>query len=123
MSKALWQSTVSLVGPDAGDMIDAGVLILFGEPVPEALAEVSVVHSGFTAPTRPIAGGDQFEFAGQVYTVDEVGERAVANLTELGHIVLYANQPEQELLPGAVKVSGPDFTAPAVGSQVSFLGS
>ena len=38
MSK-LWTAQVSQIGADAGEMIEAGVLILFGDPVPEALTE------------------------------------------------------------------------------------
>ena len=36
----LWSADITAIGPDASDMIDGGVVILFGEPVPEALAEV-----------------------------------------------------------------------------------
>ena len=35
----LWQSPVTRIGDDAAEMIEAGVLILFGEPVPDALAD------------------------------------------------------------------------------------
>ena len=117
----LWSADVTAIGPDAGDMIDGGVVILFGEPVPEALAEVSVVNRTTTPLARDITAGDLFRIAGQDYTVDAIGERACANLTELGHVVIYVNQPEQELLPGAVLASGPELTIPAVGSTVEFL--
>lgn len=121
MTNALWAAEVSRVGVDAGEMLEAGVLILFGEPVPDALADVSVVHVGANPPSRPLEPGDQFHFAGNTYSVDEVGGRANDNLTELGHVVLYVDQPDQELLPGAVKVSGPPLGAPEVGSAVKFV--
>ena len=44
-----------------------------------------------------------------------------SNLTELGHVVIYVNQPEQELLPGAVLATGPQLVPPAVGGTVEFL--
>lgn len=122
MSAVIWQSSVSRVGGDAGEMIAAGVLILFGEPVPDALADVSVVHSGASGLTRGLQTGDEFRFAELTYSVDEVGFRAAENLTELGHLVIYINQPDQELLPGAVKASGPELVIPAVGSELSFRG-
>ena len=53
----LWSADITAIGPDASDMIDGGVVILFGEPVPEALAEVSIVHRTTTAPTRCICCG------------------------------------------------------------------
>ncbi len=119
----LWKADVTKVGPDAAEMLEAGVIILFGEPVPEALADVSVVHTNATELTRPIAAGDQLHLAGSTWTIDAVGGRACENLTELGHIVVYINQPEQELLPGAVLASGPDPTAPAQGSAIEFTGA
>lgn len=121
MSNPLWSAQVSQVGGDADELIEAGVLILFGDPVPEALADVSVVHTGATALARVPRAGDRFLFAGQTYAVDEVGSRVGDNLTELGHVVLYANQPEQELLPGAVKVTGPAPGTPDTGSAISFV--
>ena len=116
----LWNAKVTLIGGDAGEMIEAGVLILFGEPVPEALADVSVVHAGASALTRAPAAGDKFDVGEQSYSIDEIGERAADNLTELGHVVIYVNQADQELLPGAVKVTGPALVAPAVGSELRF---
>lgn len=118
---SLWSSKVTLIGGDAGEMIEAGVLILFGEPVPDALADVSVVHANATALARPLVTGDHLVVAGQSYTVDEVGRRACENLTELGHVVVYVNQPEQELLPGAIKATGPEVQTPEVGSIISFI--
>lgn len=121
MSTKLWQTTVSQVGPEAGAMIEAGVLILFGDPVPQALADISVVHTGASALNRPLQSNDRFEFAGRLYTLDEVGAHANTNLTDLGHVVLYVNQPEQKLLPGAIKVSGPELSVPVAGEIVSFI--
>lgn len=119
----LWKADVTQIGPDAAEMLEAGVLILFGEPVPDALAEVSVVHANATPLVRPIAAGDTLLVSGVTYTLDAVGERANANLTELGHIVIYVNQPEQELLPGAILATGPELSAPVPGSVVEFTGA
>lgn len=118
----IWSTTVSRIGPDAGDMIEAGLYILFGEPVPDALADVSVVHSDATEIARSVQAGDTFVIGDLRYVVDEIGDRANANLAELGHIVLYINQPDQDLLPGAVKATGPDAAAPAVGSTITIEG-
>ena len=38
--------------------------------------------------------------------ITSVGDLAAKNLDELGHVVLYVNQPEQKLLPGAVNAVG-----------------
>jgi PTS system glucitol/sorbitol-specific IIA component len=44
--------------------------------------------------------------AGTELRIDAVGELATRNLDDLGHIVLYINQPNQKLLPGAVLATG-----------------
>ncbi|MFV0452580.1 MAG: PTS glucitol/sorbitol transporter subunit IIA [Propioniciclava sp.] len=123
MPNTLWQSTVTSVGGESGEMLDGGVLILFGEPVPPALADMSVVHKGATELARTVQAGDTFTMSGNTYTVDEIGERACGNLTELGHVVIYANMPHQNLLPGAIKASGPGWVAPEVGSTIAFAGA
>ncbi|MGJ3509443.1 PTS glucitol/sorbitol transporter subunit IIA [Enemella sp. A6] len=118
----IWSTTVTRVGNEAGDMIDAGLYILFGEPVPDALADVSVVHSDASEIAREVKAGDTFVIGDLRYVVDEIGDRANTNLADLGHIVLYINQPDQDLLPGAVKASGPDPVAPAVGATITIEG-
>lgn len=120
MITQLWNATITHIGDEAQDMIDAGVIILFGEPVPDALAEVSIVHDGANKPQINLAPGMIFTLGSQQFTVDEVGDRAAVNLTDLGHVVIYVNQPEQELLPGAVKASGDQITRPEPGQTVGF---
>lgn len=122
MSTELWNATVTHIGDDAPMMFEEGVIILFGEPVPPALADVALVHSGSASAIRDIAAGDTITIGGTQYTVDSLGEIANSNLAELGHIVLYVNQPDQDVLPGAVMVTGPNGITPAVGDTISIAG-
>jgi glucitol/sorbitol PTS system EIIA component len=102
-----YRSTVVEVGPEAKDMAAAGVLILFGEPLPEALAEVSIVHRpSQTLEGHAIGVGDTVLIGGRELTITAVGDLATKNLDDLGHVVLYVNQPDQKLLPGAVHATG-----------------
>ena len=71
---------------------------------------------------RDIRAGDTIELGGVVLTLDEVGERANLNLTDLGHAVIYVNSPEQPLLPGAIKVSGEARPHPTTGSAIVIRG-
>ena len=123
MSDVLWKAEVTSVGHEAGEMLEAGILILFSDPVPDALADVSVTHNSTAAPARPLRAGDQFSFSGQAYVIDEVGGRTYDNLAELGHVVVYVDEPDQELLPGAVKVTGPALVVPEMGSNIEFVGA
>lgn len=123
MTNELWNATVDRIGEFTAEMFDGGCYILFGEPLPDALAEVSIVHKTRQAPVRPIAAGDTLELGGVTLVVDEVGDLANLNLTDLGHIVVYVNSPEQSLLPGAVKATGDSRPEPAVGSPIVFRGA
>ncbi len=122
MANELWKATIDRIGEFTDEMFDGGVFIMFGDPVPDALAEVSIVHSTRQAASRDIRVGDTVELGGVELTLDEVGERANLNLTDLGHAVIYVNTPEQPLLPGAVKASGPSRPNPTVGSQIVIRG-
>ena len=102
-----YRSTVVDIGPEVAEMAAAGVFILFAEPLPEALAEVSVVHRpSQTLDGHTIAVGDTVAIGGQELTITLVGDIATKNLDELGHIVLYVNHEGQKLLPGAVQAEG-----------------
>jgi PTS system glucitol/sorbitol-specific IIA component len=102
-----YRSTVVDVGPEAAAMAAAGVIIFFGEPLPEALAEVSVVHRpSQTLQGHAIGVGDIVTIGDGELEITSVGDIAAKNLDELGHVVLYVNQPDQKLLPGAVNARG-----------------
>jgi PTS system glucitol/sorbitol-specific IIA component len=102
-----YRTTVVDVGPEAADMAAAGVVILFGEPLPEALAEMSIVHRpSQTLGGHAISVGDVISVGGAELQITAVGDLAAKNLEELGHIVLYVDQPNQKLLPGAVLATG-----------------
>jgi len=102
-----YRSTIVDIGPEAQEMAAAGVFILFGEPLPEALAEVSVVHRpSQTLEGHAISVGDTIVIGGQELTITLVGDLATKNLDDLGHVVLYVNHPGQKLLPGSVQADG-----------------
>jgi PTS system glucitol/sorbitol-specific IIA component len=95
------------------------VVILFADPVPPALAEVSVVHRPIEPLSATIQVNDTVHLAGETLTITKVGEIAGTNLDQLGHIVLYVNQPAQRLLPGAVHAVG-TLTLPRPEETVEF---
>ena len=125
MSTTLWNSTVDSIGADAAEMLEAGVVILFGSPVPDELAEVSLVHGlgGDRAvpPSEDVVPGDRVRLGAAEYVIDEVGSEANPNLASLGHVVVYVNSPDQPLFPGAVKASGPELPTMSVGNPIAFV--
>lgn len=112
-------TTVEALGQEAPMMAAEGVIILFGSPCPEALAEVSVVHGPWTMdPERDPRPGDRIRIGERELTLRAVGEIAGSNLRQLGHIVLYRYLEDGPgLLPGAVHVDG-DLPLPEAGTTI-----
>jgi glucitol/sorbitol PTS system EIIA component len=107
MNNLYYQSTILRVGDEAADLINGGVLILFGEPLPGDLESLSVVHEPVDSPGGEIRPGDELWLGQTRLTLTAVGERAQENLTTLGHVVVYVDpDPASGLLPGAVHAKG-----------------
>lgn len=120
--QAYYESTVLRSGAEAALMIEGGVVILYADPIPDALESVSVVHDAQGAPAREIRVGDEFVLGEHRVELTAVGERADENLRTLGHIVVYVN-PEDgtSLLPGAVHGRG-TLAVPSSGAVLSLRG-
>lgn len=117
-----YESTVLRSGEEAGLMVEGGVVILYADPIPEALESVSVVHGPARGPDREIRPGDVFAVGEHRVELVAVGERAQENLRTLGHIVVYLNPEEgTQLLPGAVHGTG-TMAVPAAGTGLSLRG-
>ncbi|QFU91773.1 PTS glucitol/sorbitol transporter subunit IIA [Amycolatopsis sp. YIM 10] len=117
-----YESTILRAGEEARDMVDGGVLILYADPIPDALESVSVVHSPTGKPEREVRAGDIFRIGEAEIELVAVGERADENLRTLGHIVVYLNPDEgTTLLPGAVHGRGP-ASLPTAGAKLSLSG-
>jgi glucitol/sorbitol PTS system EIIA component len=120
--KAYYESTVLRAGDEAEIMIEGGVVILYADPIPDALESVSVVHNPGRGPDREIRVGDVFVLGEHRVEVTAVGDRADENLRTLGHIVVYVNPEDgSSLLPGAVHGRG-TLAVPAPGAVLSLQG-
>lgn len=113
-----FRSSVVRLGEEAALMIDGGVFILFAEPVPHELAEVSVIHRPSQPLSEEVRAGDVFVLGETAVEITAAGDRAAENLRTLGHIVVYLNPDgDQQVLPGAIHVTG-QLTAPSAGDLI-----
>jgi glucitol/sorbitol PTS system EIIA component len=121
--KAYYESTVLRSGEEAELMIEGGVVILYADPIPDALESVSVVHTPTRGPDRSIQIGDVFVLGENEVELTAVGDRADENLRTLGHIVVYLNPSDDTaLLPGAVHGRG-TVAVPTEGAVLALAGS
>jgi PTS system glucitol/sorbitol-specific IIA component len=117
-SEVYYESTVLRIGEEAPGLTDGGVLILYADPIPEALESVSVVHQPSRPLTSEIRPGDTFSLGDQHVELVAVGDRATENLRTLGHVVLYLNGAAGQLLPGALHGRG-TLSVPAAGARLA----
>jgi PTS system glucitol/sorbitol-specific IIA component len=96
-----FHSVVISVGEMAEEFRTAGILVLFGEGVPEELEFVSVVHRPDVT-TEHLAPGDIVAFGGEEMEILAVGDVASENFVNLGHLSLKRNGETTAALPGDV---------------------
>ncbi|TCP54024.1 PTS system glucitol/sorbitol-specific IIA component [Tamaricihabitans halophyticus] len=112
-----YESSVLRVGAEAADMVEGGVWILYADPIPDALEEVSIVHAPTGELTREMRAGDRLWLGEDSVELTAVGERANENLRTIGHVVIYLDQEDTQLLPGAVHAKG-SLPAPVAGTSL-----
>jgi glucitol/sorbitol PTS system EIIA component len=107
-----YSTTVTAIGEEVSDLLDGGVLILYADGAPPALAEVSVQHrvSGNVTPTAPPVGA-QIIVGTLSSRVSAVGATAWNKVRELGHVVLNFNGAAQAERPGEICVQPLDLVA------------
>jgi len=111
----LYRTTITEVGPDVGDLVAGGVLILFAEGAPPELAEVSVLHiveEGPSPEAPPVGAAIRIGLVEARLTA--VGELAWKKVAELGHVVINFNGASAVARPGelcATVVAGETLAA------------
>lgn len=118
--RAKYEARVLEVGAMVPEMLEAGVLIFFGELAPPELREIAIVHDG-TALAAPIAAGDVIVLGEASYRITAVGAMANDNFAQLGHIVVKANGATETELPGEVSVESVPLRVPEPGGALRIL--
>ncbi|MEX8495782.1 PTS glucitol/sorbitol transporter subunit IIA [Sphaerotilus sp.] len=107
-----YSTTVTAIGEEVPDLLDGGVLILYEDGAPAALAEVSVQHrvSGMVASVAPPVGA-QITLGTLTTRVSAVGSSAWNKVRELGHVVFNFNGAVLAERPGEICVEPLDLSA------------
>jgi PTS system glucitol/sorbitol-specific IIA component len=123
-----YQGEILAIGSLVAEFLPHGILIFFGETAPEELRDVALVHNG-TQLVSDLAVGDCLKFfppantgQPQCYRVTAVGEKANANLAELGHVVVHFDGATTANLPGAISVEPALEAPPGVRTIFEFSG-
>ena len=119
--KKIFEAKVIQVGPEAQNMIqDANMLILFGEEVPEDLAEYC-----FKIDNKDLLGsiqkGGKLVVDSEEYLITAVGNVVEKNLTGLGHITISFDASEEGSLPGTLHVAAEKEVVIAQGTTIQIF--
>ncbi|UJW58029.1 PTS glucitol/sorbitol transporter subunit IIA [Bacillus sp. A116_S68] len=116
----MYKSNVIEMGSLVESFKEEMLVILFGPEAPKELREVSVIHECVQISENPVQEGGLLIIDNQEYSITAVGSSANQNLKELGHISIYFNEIEGDILPGAVFVSPSSMPIIKEGSTIIF---
>ena len=110
----LFRTVIEEVGPEAIDLLDGGVLILFAAGAPPELAEVSVTHRVEVEANDAPARGSLLRVDGTDFRITAVGVSAWAKVRDIGHVVFSFNGADAAERPGeiCVETTASDRLAP-----------
>ncbi|MBC8130598.1 MAG: PTS glucitol/sorbitol transporter subunit IIA [Rhizobiaceae bacterium] len=102
----LLRTTVTEIGPDAPDLLEGGVLILFADGAPPELAEISVLHRVEEGPSDegPRVGAE-LRIGDVTSILTGIGGLSWAKIREIGHVVVNFNGEDVPERPGELCAS------------------
>jgi len=122
-----YATTITQIGPEARDLIEGGMLILFAAGAPAELAEISVLHrvkQGPSAGAPPV--GAQLRIGSLSTSLTAIGDAAWRKVADIGHVVINFSGASQSERPGELHVApvaGADLAAAiSVGAEISISG-
>lgn len=105
MGNKMYKSTITGIGELAYELIDGGMLVVFNDNAPDALKEMSVLHTieefnGF------VKVDDRVVFGEKEYRVTAVGSEANETLKTMGHCTFCFNGKDSVAIPGQIELAG-----------------
>lgn len=105
------QTTMTAIGEEVPDLLEGGVLILYADGAPAALAEVSVQHASDDIAEQVPPVGSRVAIGDARTTVSAVGPTAWGKVRDIGHVVLNFNGAARAERPGEICVAPCDAEA------------
>lgn len=106
-----YSTTVTAIGEEVSSLLEAGVLILYADGAPPALAEVSVQHRVETVHHEAPLVGARFVVGNLSTRVTAVGPSAWDKVKDMGHVVINFNGSSLAERPGEICVEARESVA------------
>jgi PTS system glucitol/sorbitol-specific IIA component len=100
----LYETTIKEIGPEAADLLEGGVLILFRVGAPRELAEVAVLHEPTVRSATAPAPSDMLMIGNEKMKITAVGETAWKKVQDMDHVVFSFNGATEVQRPGEICV-------------------
>ncbi|MBO0460225.1 MULTISPECIES: PTS glucitol/sorbitol transporter subunit IIA [Enterococcus] len=111
---------------EIGELVEAFeeemLLILFGPSATEELKSICVIHETMDTKKNVLSPGTAIQFGDTSYKITKVGNAANQNFDELGHVSIYFQEGENEILPGAISVEPSIYPKLAIGDMIKIGG-
>ena len=119
-----FRTRVTKVGPEALELVEGAMLILFPDNAPPELAEVAVLHRVEAAPAEAgPAVGAQLKIGDVSARLTAIGDDAWKKLADIGHVVINFNGADVTPRPGEICAAEVDLGALAAalraGAEIS----
>jgi len=120
MSKVILETSITQIGASATDFLEENMFVFFQENTPAYLAEFCYLIRPGTG-SYDIRVGDILDLDGAQCPVTAIGEAALENFRQLGHLTVRCDGAAQAAQPGAMHVRCPAVPPLSVGTQVRFI--
>ena len=101
-----YRTALTAVGPDAADLLEGGILILFADGAPPELAEVSVLHRVVEGPSPdapPV--GATLTIGELAADLTAIGDLASAKIADMSHVLINFDGAAQGGRPGEISAA------------------
>ena len=122
MNKVILETIITKIGANAADFLAENMLIFFHEDVPPYLADFCyLIQPG--SGSYEIRVGDVLKLNEAECLVTAIGDVALKNFQQLGHLTVRFDGSAEAAQPGTIHVQSPKVPPLAVGTRVQFTRS
>lgn len=118
--KTIYHTIVTNIGDLFNAFVDDKILIMFKDNAPEELLDYCVLHNKNSL-NGDILAGDILVIGSEEYLITAVGEDAVENLDNLGHITIKFDGSNAAKLPGTIYVQDKTIPSVEVGTEIKVI--
>lgn len=119
-SRTIYENKVKASGPLAETFLDEGMIIFFGDNVPDTLADYCY-SININKVEETLEAGQILMIDGVEFKITAVGDVAEKNLVNLGHITVAFNDSPVHTLGGTICVEKKDIPRLGIGSEIYIL--